>query len=123
MAWENSHGRADHAVWEPQIKRLAMAGQIRIEPKLQTARGWVPFVFDGGKGGVHVGQAIDLAKERRRIEQELAQLRSQFGQLETRLQDEAFRSKAPEDVLVREQDRRRQLLQRIETLESYLNTL
>ena len=95
-----------------------------ITVAIGRSHGSVPFVFDGGKGWVHLGQAIDVAKERRRIEQELSnELRPHLSQLEARLNDASFKSKAPADVLVKEQERRQQLTQRVSTLEQYLETL
>ncbi|MBI3324144.1 MAG: valine--tRNA ligase [Candidatus Omnitrophica bacterium] len=123
MAWENGTPRADRDIWEPQIKRLATVGRMQVEPTLSTSRGWVPFVFEGGKGSVHVGQAIDAEKERARINKEIDELRRYTAQLDSRLRDEAFASKAPAEVLAREQEKRRQTAQRMEILESYLRSL
>ena len=123
VAWGNGKTHADRIAWIPQIKRLAMAEQVQIEPTLTVGRGWVPFVFDGGKGGVQVGQAIDRAKVQARIEQEVAQMRAQLEQVEARLRDQQFTSKAPKEVVEQTKDRRLQLKETLKKFSDHLSVL
>jgi valyl-tRNA synthetase len=120
------HGRPDgiREAFEAQLKRLARVGRVAWERTIAPAQGMVPFVIEGGKGGVHLQGTIDVEQHRRRIQKELQeQLRPNLQRIETLLKDDAFRAKAPEEILGREEERRRQLLQRTELLEAYLKAL
>ena len=108
---------------EPQIRRLAKVGHVTLKPVAAIASSAVAFVIDGGAGCVHLGGLIDVEKERRRIEKELCELRPHLQQIQARLADDTFVSRAPAHVHEKEVDRKQQLIQRIEMLESYLKVL
>ena len=54
---------------------------------------------------VHLGDLVDLAQERERLGAELGQIENNRERLATRLEDESFLAKAPEDVVERERQR------------------
>ena len=112
------------APFKAQMARLAKVGVLTLAKSVEPTRGMIPFVIDGGKGGVHVGGAVDLEQQRGRIARELEEhVRPQWRAIEARLANEAFLAKAPPEVLTRERERKSQLLQRMETLEAYLRAL
>ena len=65
----------------------------------------VALVLTGGTVTVPLGGMVDLDRERTRLADELQQLKKNLGRLSTRLADEQFLSKAPEDVIERERQR------------------
>ena len=65
----------------------------------------VALVLTGGTVTVPLGGMVDLDRERARLADELQQLKKSLGRLSTRLADEQFLSKAPEDVIERERQR------------------
>ena len=65
----------------------------------------VALVLTGGTVTVPLGGMVDLDRERARLADELQQLKKNLGRLSTRLADEQFLSKAPEDVIERERQR------------------
>ena len=54
---------------------------------------------------VHLGDLVDLVQERERLGAELGQIENNRERLATRLEDESFLAKAPEDVVERERQR------------------
>jgi valyl-tRNA synthetase len=110
--------------WEAPLRRLAKVGAVKRAAVIEPAPGMIPFVIEGGKGGVSLGGAVDIEQQRGRIARELQeQLKPQLARVEARLVNEEFCAKAPEDVLKGEQQRKSQLLQQIETREAYLRAL
>ena len=65
----------------------------------------VALVLTGGTVTVPLGGMVDLDRERARLADELQQLKKNLGRLSTRLADQQFLSKAPEDVIERERQR------------------
>ena len=86
--------------------------QAGIDPLIVGADGGgvsegdsVALVLAGGTVTVPLGGMVDLDRERARLADELQQLKKNLGRLSTRLADEQFLSKAPEDVIERERQR------------------
>ena len=90
------------------IKSLARVEPLRIleedaprPPSHQT----VTLVVGDATVYIPMGDVVDLASERRRLEGELASSRESTQGLERRLSDQQFLSKAPEDVVEKERQR------------------
>lgn len=98
--------------------RLLSAGDARPDAK-QSVTAVV------GKAAVFLPMAglIDVAAERKRLEKELADCASNIQRLETRLADQQFLSKAPEEVVERERARLHSLGERRERVRELLQTL
>ena len=89
------------------IKALA-----RVEPltvalpgEINDSSDQVALVLAKGTVTVPLGGLVDLSRERERLESELGELEANQARLSARLRDEAFMSKAPEEVVDRERQR------------------
>ncbi|OGX35921.1 MAG: valine--tRNA ligase [Omnitrophica WOR_2 bacterium RIFCSPHIGHO2_02_FULL_63_39] len=109
---------------EPQLKRLVNVGVLRVERAVPSAYGLVPFIFEGGKGGVALGASVEADRERARIERELTEdILPNLTHTQARLANGDFLRRAPKEVVAKEQGKMQRLLLRKETLESYRNVL
>ena len=70
-----------------------------------------------GLGDVYKRQLVDLAEEKKRIEKELSQRKNELAGLEARLNNPAFVSKAPEQVVQGQRERAETLRSLIAKLE------
>ena len=68
-------------------------------------------------------EGVDLAAERKRLESEVAEAGGEISRLEILLGRESFRSKAPEEVVEREQQRLSSQQERLERLARILGLL
>jgi valyl-tRNA synthetase len=66
---------------------------------------------------------VDVPEERQRLTEELAQCETGIGRLETRLKDQQFLSKAPEEVVERERDRLQRFWERRGKIQELLSQL
>ncbi|GBD11535.1 Valine--tRNA ligase [bacterium HR23] len=83
---------------------------------LRTAVGPVPIA-------IRIGNLVDLGKEVARLRAEADQAHLTLRRLQERLQDPHFRSRAPEEVVEREEERLRHTQARLDTLRSLLAQL
>ena len=65
----------------------------------------VSLVFPRGNVTVPLGGVVDVEQEKRRLAEELENMAGSVQRLTTRLRDESFLSKAPEEVVERERER------------------
>ena len=68
--------------------------------------GSAQFVVGEAIAALPLGDVIDLAKERARLEKEVAKAESEIGKIDSKLGNEAFVSKAPEEVIDEQKERR-----------------
>lgn len=83
----------DHLAW---IKRLVNAEKISFEP---IPKGWPVAASGSSTIGLNVAGAVDMAKERAKMEKEIASLSSYIVSTEKKLRDADFLAKAPEQVV------------------------
>ncbi|MDO8749756.1 MAG: valine--tRNA ligase [Dehalococcoidia bacterium] len=78
-----------------------------------------------GKATVYLplGDAVDLASERQRLQKEMASTQVATGRLEQRLADQQFLSKAPEDVVEKERERLASAQERLARIRELLGQL
>lgn len=96
------------ASYQPVIETLARARPVTIqEMRPGTAPGDNALVLVLTEVEVMIPMAsmIDIAAERQRLQKESEQNQAEIARLETRLQDNAFLTKAPEAVVNKERDR------------------
>ena len=67
--------------------------------------GEVSVVVKNGTVSIPLKGLVDLDRERQRLNDEIEELEENCGRLSVRLNDQAFLSKAPEDVVDRERQR------------------
>jgi valyl-tRNA synthetase len=89
------------------IRALAQVEPLRFGPDGSPAGAGqeVSLVLSMGTVTVPLGGLVDLAAERERLSAELEQIAANLGRLSSRLDDEQFLSKAPEEVVERERQR------------------
>jgi valyl-tRNA synthetase len=63
---------------------------------------------------------LDLSQERRRLEKEIEATRGDISRLEAKLENQAFVSRAPSELVARERESLADNLQRLERLEERL---
>jgi len=89
----------------------------------KRARGWVYDVSEGVEFELNVGDAIDLQKEKERLERELKQLQVQGERIRARLENPAFRTRARPDVVRETELRYREIEENTERIRRYLEEL
>lgn len=83
------------------LARLATARLADTLPK-----GSAQFVVGDAVAGLPLGDVIDFAKERARLEKELKKAEGEISRLDAKLSNEQFVSRAPEDVLNEQREKR-----------------
>ena len=84
-------------------------GVEQIRPiSLGKTRGWesLMVVEDRTAHVRPLGDVIDFAKERARLEKELKKAEEEIGRIDAKLSNEQFVSRAPEDVLAEQREKR-----------------
>ncbi|GBD44395.1 Valine--tRNA ligase [bacterium HR40] len=107
--------RARLARHEEAICRLARLERIEREPAPPSPHSLV-VVVDETTFSLPVGEVIDLAKERSRLEKELQRLDAELGRLDAKLADPGFVARAPAEVVELHRERRAETLERRERL-------
>ena len=83
----------------------------------------IPVTLDGAELYIALGDAVDLAKERQRLQQQLEMLTKQLDGVTQRLGNRDFRSKAPAEVVESETAKHTQLRTTIQRLNDHLAAL
>jgi valyl-tRNA synthetase len=84
-----------------QLARLSTAEPSDILPK-----GSAQFVLGEATVGLPLGDVIDFAKERARLEKDLKKASEEIGRIDAKLSNEQFVSRAPEEVLTEQREKR-----------------
>ncbi len=84
-----------------QLARLATA-----EPCDTLPKGSAQFVLGEATVGLPLGDVIDFTKERARLEKELKKANDEIARFDAKLSNEQFVSRAPEDVLTEQREKR-----------------
>jgi valyl-tRNA synthetase len=90
--------------WSDMIKRLARLSSIATTP--QVPQGAVQLVVRGEVAALPLADVIDLVAERARLEKELARVNADIARIDAKLSNESFVSRAPEDVVEGEREKR-----------------
>ena len=84
-----------------QLGRLVLAETADYFPK-----GTAQFVLGEATVGLPLGDVIDFAKERARLEKDLKKASDEIARFDSKLSNEQFVSRAPEDVLTEQREKR-----------------
>ncbi|MEI9993749.1 MAG: valine--tRNA ligase [Rhizomicrobium sp.] len=84
-----------------QLARLVTAGIADTLP-----RGSAQFVLGEATAGLPLGDVIDFAKERARLEKELKKAQDEIARFDAKLSNVQFVARAPEDVLTEQREKR-----------------
>ena len=106
----------------PLIERLARLEQVSLLDG-PVPKGAVQTVVDEATLIMPLANVIDLAGERNRLSRELEKLESQIAQIDKKLANENFVSRAPEHVVEEQRERRQEVEQTLERLREALQRL
>ena len=106
------------------ICKLAYASQVTVlEAPPQGSEGMVSVVTDNARMFMPMAELVDLEKERARIEKELANARKQLEAQNDKLANQNFVSRAPENVVNAEREKKAKFEALIENLSLSLENL
>lgn len=110
------------ALGVPFLKKLAYASEVEIVPASAApdAAGKVAVVTHAAQLFIPLGELVDLAKEKARIEKELKKQSAELEKLNAKLNNPGFVNKAPEHVVAAEKERAVQLTELVSKLEEQL---
>ncbi|HUP18491.1 MAG TPA: valine--tRNA ligase [Gemmatimonadota bacterium] len=104
--------------------RLAWATELAVVDEAPRGDGVVSRVVEGGiEVAVRLADLMDVEKERRRLSEEIERAASLLASARGRLENEAFVSRAPEDVVQREREKAADLEGAVERLGGLLAAL
>jgi len=86
------------------ISTLARLSEARIETTIP--KGSAQFVLNEAVAALPLGDVIDFAKERARLEKELKKAEDEIARFDAKLSNEQFVARAPEDVLSEQREKR-----------------
>ncbi len=110
------------ALGVPFLKKLAYASDVEIVPAdaAPDAAGKVAVVTHAAQLFIPLGELVDLAKEKARVEKELKKQSEELAKLNTKLSNPGFVNKAPAHVVAAEKERSVQLTDLVAKLEEQL---
>jgi valyl-tRNA synthetase len=85
---------------------LQLARLVSADTAEAFAKGTAQFVLGEATAGLPLGDVIDFAKERTRLEKELKKATDEIARFDAKLNNENFVSRAPEDVLTEQREKR-----------------
>jgi valyl-tRNA synthetase len=86
------------------VATLARLSEIRESEDIPS--GSAQFVIGEAVAALPLGDVIDLAKERQRLQKEIGKAESEIAKIDAKLSNEAFVSRAPEEVIEEQKERR-----------------
>ena len=116
---------SDYSEIITHLARLSTLG-MWAEPPAKTddpSDRWIGSHTVGGQVFLHVGEALDIAKELRRLQKELEAVEADIRKIEGRLQNAQFVSRAPAHVVDQERSRLQSLQNKRSTLTARLQVL
>jgi len=111
---------------EIYFQRLAGASEVEIissSDSKPAPENSVQVVFEGSKIFIPLGDLVDLAAEKARLEKELASAEKQLAGVQAKLNNENFTSKAPASVIEGARQNARALAEKRDALKESLATL
>jgi len=85
---------------------LTLARLSSAEPVETLPKGCAQFLLEEATVALPLGDVIDFAKERARLEKELKKAQDEIARFDAKLGNEQFVSRAPEDVLTEQREKR-----------------
>jgi len=102
------------------LQALAQAGDVNISANRQPLRQAAAAVVDGVEVLIPLAGLIDTDQEQKRLQQRIDELTKHLAQIEQRLSDTQFTTKAPKDVLDQTKARRTQLRETLKKFSDHL---
>lgn len=108
---------------EEIIKFLAKIGSIKVYQEYAKKWGEVSLILSKGEVFVNLENIIDFEKEILRLEKEREKIKTKLNLIERKLSDKNFLEKAPSEVVEKEKNSYKELLERLKVVENYLKDL
>ncbi|MFQ5508623.1 MAG: valine--tRNA ligase [Leptospirillia bacterium] len=105
------------------LARLARVTEIEAGTDTPRPRASATAVFPGGEMYVPLAGRIDVAAETARLSGQLEKLEKEFGGIDKKLQNEAFVSRAPAEVVEKDRARREELADHMKRLKESIAML
>ena len=105
------------------VRRMARLKDLTVDTKAPALRDCATALVGQIKVFVPLAGVVDLAKEKKKMADDIAQKTKAIQALEGRLKNEAFVSKAPADVIAKERERLEILTKEIFQLNQVLASL
>jgi valyl-tRNA synthetase len=106
-----------------EIQRLSNISTLDISDRPFDTAGSARLVAGGAQLLIPLAGVLDLDVERKRLSKRLGEIQTDIARVESKLGNEAFVSKAPPDVVAKEQDRLRALKDEAASLSAQLEEL
>ncbi|HEX2090372.1 MAG TPA: valine--tRNA ligase [Actinomycetota bacterium] len=106
-----------------EIQRLANVSTLEVADGPVDATGSARLVADGAQLVIPLAGVLDLDVERQRLTKRLTAVQTDIARAEGKLGNDAFVSKAPPEIVAKEQDRLRALKDEAATLSAQLEEL
>ncbi|MBI3320706.1 MAG: valine--tRNA ligase [Candidatus Omnitrophica bacterium] len=108
---------------QPLLQMLAGVGDVHVTAQMPKPKDAAITIIDGMEVILPLAGLIDVAKERARIEQRVAELTKHLRQAEARLKDANFTGKAPAEIVQGARDRKAQLEETLKKTTEHLAVL
>ena len=105
------------------LQAMAQVGDITVAASGRRPKDAAAALVEGIEVFVPLAGLIDVQKELTRLKQQVEGLNRQLAQVDARLRDEQFTSKAPKDVIEQAKDRRTHVQESLKKLSEHLAVL
>ena len=105
------------------LKRLASAENIVTGTNISRPELSAILIFSGGEMYLPLAGIIDIEKERGLLEKRLKNVSEEISRIENKLSNRAFIEKAPEEVVLKERDKYKELTEQKSRIEANLSWL
>ncbi|RKY43160.1 MAG: valine--tRNA ligase [Candidatus Makaraimicrobium thalassicum] len=122
----NVKGREDRELLEENVRyieQMARCSVRGIEKDIPRPDRSVAALVEGIRLFVPLGGAVDIEKERTRVNKKIEDLQRYLNGIDKKLKNKAFVEKAPEDVVRKEEARRQKFDEQVKTLKDNLGAL
>ncbi|MCF7946512.1 MAG: valine--tRNA ligase [Spirochaetia bacterium] len=108
---------------QAQIKKFMRAEPLSVGFEIKDISGSVPAPGLGYEAFVYIRDMIDIPSEIQKLKKEYDKLAKQLAGVEKKLANEKFLKNAPEEVIEKENGKKREFSERIEKVKKYLADL
>lgn len=105
------------------VKRLASANEVVVGDTFDALGNTVTIITDDAKIFIPMGDLVDFAAERKRLEKELAQAQDKLDFINKKLSNPGFVNKAPEKVVTQNKEDAAKLEEKIANIKNSINSL
>ena len=105
------------------VKRLASANEVVVGDTFDALGNTVTIITDDAKIFIPMGDLVDFAAERKRLEKELAQAQDKLDFINKKLSNPGFVHKAPEKVVTQNKEDAAKLEEKIANIKNSINSL